>query len=86
MVRLVNRCHRDPGSLESYVPHVQIKHPAEISVIGPVVERIRLFVIESPIKMARLQCVGSRGRRSKVVALQPLVAAAQAFHGGEQDY
>ena len=24
-------------------------------------------------------------RRSSVVALQPLVASAQAFHGGEQD-
>jgi muconate cycloisomerase len=31
----------------------------EISVIGPVVERIRLFLIESPIKMARLQGVGN---------------------------
>src|ERR1700676_1633358 len=31
----------------------------EISVIGPVVERIRLFLIESPIRMARLQGVGN---------------------------
>src|SRR3982074_726041 len=36
-----------------------MKHPVEISVIGPVVERIRLFLIESPIKMARLQGVGN---------------------------
>src|SRR3982074_3904436 len=36
-----------------------MKHPVEISVIGPVVERIRLFLIESPIKMARLQGCGN---------------------------
>jgi muconate cycloisomerase len=47
-----------------------MKHPVEISVIEPVVKRIRLFLIESPIKMARLQGVGNVKGTVKRVLLE----------------
>jgi muconate cycloisomerase len=56
-----------------------MKHPVEISVIEPVVERIRLFLIESPIKMARLQGVGNVKGTVKRVLLE--MAASDGMVG-----
>jgi muconate cycloisomerase len=47
-----------------------MKHPVEIRVIESVVERVRLFLIESPIKMARLQGVGNVQGTVKRVLLE----------------